>query len=427
MPQLGSLPALGYVGAPRPTLANVLSARFPEIRRLISCDLNLHDRAMLSLVSHSLRTSITSQDHLKPFSQYFTGKCDVKLPMWAQCVYSIHFEHAIMVPCTNDASRSVLRLCEGPDVFEGAPCKSNRRAAVCQDCAVDVYRVADPGSWYNNVPNFGVTPICDSCPVNQINPRDMECNCTGPPRKAGQKHDRDMWLCLDCSRAYQIEKIRYADDMARAYLYMKKNKHTNVLEYLPGAEVKRPKLSTCPCGNTRFRTKCKFTDEDERGMCVWCGALKLSQFLNGRHQKVSVWDEVEESGSLTAPTVTQVLTREAITALRMQIKEKGLPPPLSEGANKYWSYTSVTAEPRILSITLRQRYERSRRRHNSDRRKLNWHDREGFLRNFDWPQTWERGPFGAVQHTVCRDFSDHRMGDPVDPWRSWAWDLRDRY
>lgn len=307
-------------------------------------------------------------------------------------------------------------------MLERAPCKGMRRG-VCQTCADCAYKFADPHCYNNMVPNFGVTPICGTCPITRNAGTLKDCECTGLPLQAGQRHDRDLWLCLECRIARNAEKFRYADDMARAYLYMKKNKHTNTLEYLPGTEIKSARLPTCPCGNARFRTKIKF-DEVAQGMCVWCGGLKASRFNGSFGPARTVWDEVEEPGSSTHPgwVADQVLPVEAITAIHKQIKQKGLPPPLPKGANKYWSYASVTDEPRLLEKQMREKYEEDRRTRQGDRKRLNWDDREGFLRNFWWCE--ERGDpdksislYGLEKRGVWKYMLGWKRWEPKDVWR----------
>jgi hypothetical protein len=389
MSDLGNRPALKFVGSAKATLANVLSARFPMIRRTISYDLNHHDRIAMLLASYSLRVSINSQDHLKPFADYFTGRCDAKIPKRATSAYDSYLKYAEWLPCTNDDSHSTLKLCEGPEVLKNSPCNRVQRA-VCYNCACHLRLMTEPGGYHNRLPNFGVTPLCDTCIAAAMD-YGKECKCTGLPLEIGQRHERDLWLCFECRIAYHLEQLQYADDMARAFLYMKKNKSTNLLEYHPATEIKRAKLPTCPCGNARFRTKSKASDAGAPGMCVFCAALKISRLdepCSVRYPETAL-----ERAENMVPD--QVLTKDAITALHTQIKKKGLPPPLTQSANKYWGYTGVTGEPRLLDYIASESYEDERRELKSNRQSLNWNDREGFLRNFRWPYA-EHGEGGRL-------------------------------
>ena len=416
MSDLGSFPTLEIVGRPKATLANVLSARFPEIRRFISRDLNLHDRAMMLLTCHNLRVSINSQDHLKPFSQYFSGRCDVQIPVWEQCLYSEEIGKCRWSPCPNkDVSHSIIKLCEGPRVLKKAPCDGKR--GVCEQCATGACLIADPGSLTQRFPNFGVTPLCGACPITWNFGVLKNCKCTGLPLAAGEKHGWDLWLCLECRIAYNVEMAQYADDMARAYLYMKKNKHTNTLEYLPNAKISSAKLPACPCGNARLRTKIKFR-ESANGMCVWCGGLKVTKFNGIFGPAKTIWDEGEGPASYTGEVriADQVISKEALIAIHNQIKQKGLPPPLPKGANKYWSYSSVTDEPRILHQSRREEYENQRRERRGDRKRLNWDDREGFLRNFEWDGN---AAFSYSQPRTQWD-TEAEIWKDVYGWKRWS-------
>ncbi len=301
-----------------------------------------------------------------------SGRCDARLPIEPQCVYAVGFKDAQMSSCPHEPSFSFLKFCEGPSVLKKVQCHAVGRA-VCSECANRAYWHAFPSSIYNGVPNFGVTPICDSCPVSAYEDDLTECKCEGPLRRAGAMHDRDLCLCLECRRAYNVEKFQAADDMARSFMYVEKDKHTNALEYLPNAKVKHAKLPTCPCGNVRLRSEVskdlsknsllvnlmervgnesrsyKFSEcrvTEARGMCVWCGALKLSTLKSMRYAAMPVGGEIAEQGSHKLSMAHAVLKAEDFTALQRQIEQKGVPPPLIKGANKYWSYEDVAGEPR---------------------------------------------------------------------------------
>lgn len=99
MSDLGSFAPLHIIGRAKPTLANVLSARFPELRRMISSDLNMRDRLMMLMTCHNLRDSLNSQDHLSPFVQYFTAHCESKIPRWHSCFDSTNLPHYMWMPC----------------------------------------------------------------------------------------------------------------------------------------------------------------------------------------------------------------------------------------------------------------------------------------------------------------------------------------
>ncbi|ERF69798.1 hypothetical protein EPUS_07054 [Endocarpon pusillum Z07020] len=389
MSDLGSFPTTGIVGRAKATLANVLSARFPEVRRIISRDLNRRDRRMMLRTCHNLRVSINSQDHLAPFSKYFSGRCDAQVPGWGEAgagLYSDKVRHSLSRPCSNwDGPYSIIKLCEGPRILKKAACDGTR--GVCVRCVRDATDLADPGGTRQCLPNFGVTPICDACFVSTNSRMLKSCRCTGLPRAAGERNVWDLWLCFACQLAYNVEQAQFADDMARAYLYMKKNKHTNTLEYLPNAKISSAKLPTCPCGDARLRTKVKDGGSASAyGMCVWCGGLKTTRFHGLSVIAKSIWEEDGPAWRIRGEVriADQVIPKEALIAIHNQIKQKGLPPPLPRGANKYWSYASVTDEPRLLDEQLRNEYETERRKHPEDRKRLNWDDREGFIRNFRW-------------------------------------------
>lgn len=358
---------MGFVGRAKATLANVLSARFPEVRRIISRDLNLRDRDMMLLTCHNLRVSIKSRDNLESFSKYFRGRCDAQLPDYSPCMY--------------DDGYYKVKFCEGPRVLKKAACDGNR--GVCAHCRTDATHSAAYDGSKQCLPNFGVTPICDACFVSTNSRILKSCRCVGLPMGAGQ-HGWDLWLCFACRLAYNVEHAQFADDMARAYLYMKKNKHTNTLEYLPNAKVSSAKLPTCPCGDATPRTEMKLR-VSASGMCVWCGGLRTTRF-NGRSEDAkSIWEGPVLPTEGPFHVVDQVISKEALIAIHNQIKQKGLPPPLPKGANKYWSYASIADEPRLLNETLRNEYEAERRQHPDGQKRLNWDDREGFLRHFRWP------------------------------------------
>ncbi|KAF7506116.1 hypothetical protein GJ744_012267 [Endocarpon pusillum] len=419
MADLGSFPTLEIVGRAKATLANVLSARFPEIRRSISRDLNLHDGVMMLLTCHNLRVSINSQDHLKPFSQYFSARCEVQIPMWKQCLYTDKISQSIWRPCPNkDVSHSIIKLCEGPRVLKKAPCDGKR--GVCEQCATGACAIADPGDYPQTFPNFGVTPLCGACPISRDHGEGKNCKCTGLPLAAGEKHAWDLWLCLECRMAYNVEKAQFADDMARAYLYMEKNKHTNTLEYLPNAKISSAKLPTCPCGNEMLSTKIKFR-ESVNGMCVWCGGWMGGPYNTSHFPGKTIWYEGEGPVSRSGEFLiaNQVIPKEALIAIHNQIKQKGLPPPLPKGANKYWSYASVTDEPRLLPPDWRQKYENERRWCRFDRERLNWDDREGFLRKFNWAAN------GAFNYSQPRTRWDPESGIWKDKWRWRRWEPKD--
>jgi hypothetical protein len=79
-------------------------------------------------------------------------------------------------------------------------------------------------------------------------------------------------------------------------------------------------------------------------------------------------------------TEHQVLEAESFTALQRQIEQKGAPPPVLKGANRYWSYTGLTEEPRILNSYLRRECERLQIEHRDswiDGKRSNWDDRAG--------------------------------------------------
>lgn len=195
--------------------------------------------------------------------------------------------------------------------------------------------------------------------------------------------------------------------MARCYLYMKRNRQTGVLEYDPSLEIKHNKLPTCPCGNAMPRKKCKRTRG--RGMCVWCGGFQSSR------------DWEKQSERLVRPTVIKA---ESLTALQRQIEEKGLPPPIIKGANKYWGYVDVAEEPRLLNEDLREKYERRRRKRKSPsgkRRTLNLDDRDGFLEGFKWPwrlsppETHRRSRLSYIENP-CFECEGWRFG-----YEDWEW------
>lgn len=428
-----------------PTLANVLSSRFPEARRLISRHLNLHDRGTLLLLSRDYYVSVTSVDHLAPFKQYFPGGCDVLLPLPSnkrhsdaikeRCAYGADFRDDQFHPCSRDTSLSVIRPCEGPKLLKNSRCER----AVCRFCAKRAYEMTDLGNYQNRALNFGVTPICDSY-ADKVpgTPADVvDCGCTGPPpvvvEKKGdeplvllEKKDDELWLCLECRIAHNLERMKAADDMARAYLYMKESKN-GTPEYLPGMQIGRNKLPVCPCGNARYWTKCNF--KRVRGMCVWCGTVKmpslegilLSMLTSGLYDsKHPHWNRpylnhplaqmcspmseyIVRQQTRTDSTQHRVISPEKLTALQTQISEKGVPRSLSKGENKYWSYNSITDEARVLDPNLRRDYEGKRREKASNRQKLVWDDREGFLMNFRWPFGEDRrGDRKALEREILR-------------------------
>jgi hypothetical protein len=440
MSQLGSIPASGMAGHAKPTLANVLSARFPVIRRMIARELNLHDRGSLCLTSCGLNVSINSQDHLNHFAQYFSGQCECKLPSQEaeRCVYGVDFKDAELKSCDHDTSRRVLRLCEGPEVLKNAQCHGVGRT-VCSWCATEVCEIADPGSFQNRIPNFGVTPLCDSCANISKTANDVvDCVCIGPPLKDGERKDEELNLCLECRIAYNIERFQFADDMARSYLFIKTNSH-GTLEYLPEVGTKYMKLPTCPCGNARHWSKCNF--DLIRGMCVWCGGLKMPSFESIEFKAREFWDiwyienikqlylHIKGQAIPTNAAEHQVIEPERFATLQLQIEQKGLPAPIPRGTNKYSSYAGVNDELRILDPNLRRQYERSRRKRPnclSDRKSLKWDDREGFLRLFRWPCIDSR-EYSVGRWTIeaARRYREAR-DDRVDHHKGWRGTVRDR-
>lgn len=122
MSQLDSFSATQFVERAKPTLANILSVRFSELRELVLRELNQRDRAALCLISHSLNFSIHSRNHIKPLAPKFSRQCDVTLFKWAVVVYGASFNRADFRPCTNQvSSRSILRICEGPTMLKSIP------------------------------------------------------------------------------------------------------------------------------------------------------------------------------------------------------------------------------------------------------------------------------------------------------------------
>lgn len=439
MSQHGTFPG----GAPEATLANVLSSRFPIVRRLISRDLNQCDRTSLLLAAQGLNVSINSVDHFKPFEQYFPGGCDVMLPLPSdarpekaipeRCAYGADFRDDEFKPCGHQ-SQPGDRYCEGRIVL-----KNQCRRAVCRLCAKRAYEIAHLGNYQNRVLNFGVTPICDSC-ADKVpgTPADVvDCGCIGPPAKGGEKEDKKLWLCLECRIAHNLERLKAADDMARAYLFMKASRD-GMPEYRPGMKISHMKLPVCPCGNARYWTKCNF--KRVRGMCVWCGSVKMPSiegiqysmlehdipypellFSLTAHMCSPLYDYIAKQHSPRESSIKhRVIAAEKLNALQQQIEQKGPPPSLSQGRNKFWSYTNITAEARVLDPNLRRDYEVKRREEAANRRKLAWDDREGYLKNFRWPLMEERrGEMSELQREVYRVYNEVIPGEYRTDYR---WD-----
>ena len=158
-------------------------------------------------------------------------------------LYCVDFKSLDLRSFAHVSTYKELNVCEGASVMKKAPCHGPGRA-VCR------WRFADPGSLRSRVPNFGVTPICDSyLGLRRHFDRQFDCGCTGPHKKDGEKPDDRLLLCIECRVQYNIEKLEAADDMARSFLYMKDNKRNTVPKYHPELGIQYSKLPTCPCGN----------------------------------------------------------------------------------------------------------------------------------------------------------------------------------
>jgi hypothetical protein len=346
------LPTEEFVGGAKPTLANVLSARFLELRRMICRDLNLRDKNSLRLTSRSISVGISSQDHLEPFADYFNAQCDAKIPSPIQLksVYNNHLTTVRMLPCRQDASSSIIKICEGPSVLRQAPCHGAGRG-VCSVCLTAAYELADPENFRNRVLNLGVTPICESHPgLPDGFDGVVDCCCTGPPRKDGEKKEGELCLCFECRVAYNLERIHAANDMARAFLYMKDNKKQAIPEYHPEIGINAKTMPTCSCGNAIYWSTRKLNLTRE--MYVWCGALKMpsvettpvepfpATHMADNAEPLMQYYKVLPGISLSQPI--RLINRRRLAALHRQITWKGIPLPVVVGHNRFWSNTGLT-------------------------------------------------------------------------------------